>query len=476
MVRALGDNPTDLWLDPCCGKGPFLTELSALGVPPDRIVAIDLESEPGPADKLACASRGIDFLKWSKQTYLRFDKIVANPPYVALSKLDARLQQNALSIIAFNGIRINKLCNYWYAFLCASISLLRAGGSLCFVLPAAWDYANYAAPMRRLISERFVRVEVHRSSEPLFESKQDGSVVVVAMGYDGSPVDRSKRFEYALAENLLTSLRNSRVCLAQPLFESDPIEIERRRNGRGELRQLGDYANIHLGGVTGDAKFFLLTETQRMEKRLPVSALQPVLSKARHLISAEVTKGIWNRLKDADERVWLFNPPPEIIHEPTIHEYLNLGPSDGGCNRNRFKIRYRDPWYRTPLPNRLDGFISGMSNAGPWINFCRMPGLNASNTLYVIQFNDKLTYDEKAACAMSLLSSTAREYLESVKRVYPDGLIKYEPGDLVNVPMVLPSRVDQAMNHYKKAVHELLKGNFSKAQSLADSWIIGGSE
>src|SRR4051812_10124613 len=98
MVKALADGPTVEWLEPCVGEGVFISALAALGVEPDRITGLDLNSEPGGQDGLSKTSRGIDFLAWAMSTTQRFDRIVGNPPFVGLSKLDSELQKAALSV------------------------------------------------------------------------------------------------------------------------------------------------------------------------------------------------------------------------------------------------------------------------------------------------------------------------------------------------------------------------------------------
>src|ERR1019366_6050075 len=102
--------------------------------------------------------------------------------------------------------------NCWYAFLVGSIRLLKPSGSLCFVLPAAWDFANYAEPLRSEISSHFEEVNVFRSETPLFEASgiQDGSVVLVARNLKSpsrtSDQTKLKRSEYKTAKGLITSL------------------------------------------------------------------------------------------------------------------------------------------------------------------------------------------------------------------------------------------------------------------------------
>ena len=137
MVESLGDNSKDLWLDPCVGQGAFLQALDKLGVPPERIVAVDLEEVKDPRDTVAQTFRGIDSLDWFTRTHYRFSKIVANPPYLAINKLPSFLQDSALRVRDQDGNCVPLGANYWYAFLCASLPLLQPSGSLCFVLPAA---------------------------------------------------------------------------------------------------------------------------------------------------------------------------------------------------------------------------------------------------------------------------------------------------------------------------------------------------
>src|SRR6266850_3524896 len=92
MVRALGDVPGGKWLEPAHGKGAFLHALASFGVSKERVTAIDLDSASCDADELAVTQRGVDFLQWSTQTNSRFDRIVGNPPYVAISRLPRILQ------------------------------------------------------------------------------------------------------------------------------------------------------------------------------------------------------------------------------------------------------------------------------------------------------------------------------------------------------------------------------------------------
>ena len=468
LVRALGHQPTSLWLEPCVGSGAFLRALSDLGVDSSQIVALDLEQTRTEQDALARTVRGVDFLAWSRTSSCTFDKIVANPPYVAIGKVDPVLQQSALAVSTPDGRFVPRGSNYWCAFLCASLTLLRPGGDLGFVLPAAWDYADYAASLRDSIIQSFARFEVHRSQTPMFDLVQDGCVVVIGRGF-GQPTTEVFRHEYESVDALVSALQNAEARLSPTtrIVSRKPSLTEPLREG---TRRLRDILSIRLGGVTGDAPYFLLTESERLQRNLPVKSLRPVVSKARHLIVAELTRRAWEGLRDGGERIWLFDPPPSLLRHPAVQTYLQLPLSSGGCRRDRHKIASRSPWYRTPLPRRVDGFLSGMTQLLPWICLRAMPRLTASNTLYSVKFHGSPAQDEKAAWALSLLTSQARHLLETVGRVYPDGLVKYEPGDLLDLPVLVPPKVPGARVWYLKTVAALLSGEVDKAKQMADEW------
>jgi hypothetical protein len=219
----------------------------------------------------------------------------------------------------------------------------------------------------------------------------------------------------------------------------------------------------------------LLTENERREHMLPVSACVPVLSRSAHLSSGLISRTVWERLRDRGERIWLFRPDKHHRRHKGVQRYLRLPIDSGGCDRTRFKIRSRKIWYQTTLPSRVDGFISGMSTVGPWISLSRMPGLNATNTLYIVRFKNASTLAQRAAIGISLVSSLARQALARVGRRYPDGLLKFEPGDLKEIPVPAVTRFRGVTTRYQQVVRHLISGNTAKAEALADDWLKKGS-
>lgn len=296
MVQAIASTSHGRWLDPCMGPGVFISCLREKGVHKERIVGVDIDPKSGGEDRYATAIRGVDFFQWCAATPQRFDRIVANPPYVAIRKLHPELQQSVASFGSDGDGSFARRSNYWCAFLSACLRVLTDHGSLAFVPPAAWDYAQYASDIRRVVYEQFQTVEVHRSHEPLFAHVREGCVVLVAKGYRKNPT-RAIRLAHSNAQALIAGLK-------QDLGKT----TERPRTVRvadTSLTPFSDLYAVQIGCVTGDANYFLLRESDRSRLDLPLESVRPVISKARHLRTAYLTSREWNRLLEADERVYM---------------------------------------------------------------------------------------------------------------------------------------------------------------------------
>ena len=334
---------------------------------------------------------------------------------------------------------------------------------MAFVLPAAWDYAGYAAQVRGQIGSWFRSVHIYRCRRSLFDNVADGAVVLVARGK--GMAGQVVRSEHRSSDEVIAALRvdGRKIIDMQVTTRLQPKEPP--------TIKLGSVVAVHIGAVTGDARWFLLKESERSRHGLPVAACLPVLTKSRHLRAAVIDKAEWQELRRADERVWLFRPTEAWTEHPRVRAYLSLMETEGGCNREAYKIRHRKPWHRTRVPRAGDAFLSGNSRLGPWLALRRMHRLTATNTLYLARFRQQLDLEVQAAWGLALLTSIARESWKRLVRVYPDGLVKAEPGDLAEVQIPLPRRNHGAEEVYLRAVELLLTGEGERAQELADAWI-----
>lgn len=455
------------WLEPCVGDGVFLQSLSEAGIPPDRIRGIDIYPVPATRDSLARVARNADFLKWALNTSERFGCVVANPPYLALHNAPSAVRLAAASHATPNGTAISGDANLWYAFLCASLRLLDVGGALGFVLPSAWDYARYAEPLRSTIGSLFAHVDVLRSNEPLFNGVLEGSIILIAREYCRQQ-QHFQRTVYPTATRLVAALH------ALPAVGKAPpavtVSTARRALDIGpKVTRLGDVLRVRIGAVTGDARYFLLRESERIAAQLPEAAFCRVVTRARHLRYGSLTRRRWSQLRAEDERIWLFRPPTRLLTHPSVKAYLKQG-IDGACSVHNGKVARRPVWYTTPLPVRPHAFLSGMSGHGPWLCINDDTAVSATNTLYVAQFDKRIDPRDYAGWALALQTTQASSAAASVARRYAGGLMKLEPAEVHAVEVPTPKAGVSARNAYRRCVAALLRGDRRGARSIADSW------
>lgn len=465
IVRALGESGSETWLEPSHGDGVFLKALAGMKVPARRVWATDLHRSRRPNDRYAQVVRGVDFLGKSWPGRDGFDRIVGNPPFVAIERLHGYARKVAAETIDPDGNPIGANANTWYAFVCRAIQLLRAGGHLGMVLPASAEFASYCSGGRSCLPELFEEIGLYRVKKSPFGQVQDGNVVLIAKGYHGGKrltTTCYQRVEVEESVALVERLRSTARVRSRRCRPAEELK-------QGEAR-VSDLARIGIGAVTGDAKYFLLSEERRKELGLPVGACRFVLTRAQHLRRAVIERDTFTALRTENKRVLLFRPPPSLEDHPRVQAYLRRPVVVGGCRRKNTKVQSRQCWYRTVMPLSPDGFLSGMSSHELMVTLNRCPGLSATNTLYVVRMLGAKPESSCLNLAIALLSQQARKQVAKKRRWYSGGLLKIEPGDLADVIVPWPVR-SPSIAKYLQATERFKQGAVSDGVRIIESMI-----
>lgn len=456
MVSAVGVDGD--WLEPAAADGVFLQAARELD---GRRTLLGLELEPGPWSP--DVRGGIEFLSWSTQTAARFDVVVGNPPYARLARVSSEVRNSATSVPVEPGCEpIDGRANLWYAFVVASLRVLRAGGCMAWLLPAAWEYADYAKPLRELLPSLFGELITIRARKPLCEGVEDASVVLIARSWKARP-ERVDRYEVPDLAGVLRTLERLEDTSRAPASTSVVP-------GAQGSQALGDLVDLEIGAVTGSTRYFLLTEERRRTLSLPGAAVRPVLSRHSHLSAGVVDHTVWSALRDAGERVWLFSPGDQI--DQATADYLALPPDAGGCDRGGYKISRRDPWYQVPLPRVPDAFLSPSVASGVRFSLSGLQGLTATNTLYTVRFRHDLAWPDRCTLALALLSKRVTDWVAARARRYPGGLQKLEPSDFLELPVPACSVRADAAERLQLACELLSEGNEARARCIAEDVVL----
>lgn len=451
MVEAVGLAGPKSWLEPSYGEGVFLKAIADAGVSKLDVTALELSKRNVRLVKsLAMCFPGTEALGWLRRSDRHFDAVIGNPPYASASDLSIPMRREVGRVInPATGISVGLTANLWLAFLLRSIDRLNEGGTLALVLPASWDYASYAASVKDWLPMQFRSFATFRSDRPLFPEVTEGSVVILGQGFR-KPHQLSARYECKDRASTCAAIRRFAVPWP-PQAQEVRASVPRRHQAEQVL--LSSFLKIRLGGVTGDSKYFVMSEAKRRKLGLPLTSVQPVVTKARHLVTASIDRAKWEALREDQEPVWLFRPTTRALKARAVIEYLKLDQEDGGCNRESGKVKARDPWYQTPLPPHPHAFISGVSDGGVALTFCDMDGLNATNTIYVVTFRPNLSLPQRYAIGAHILSEEFSVQAALVRRRYAGGLLKFEPGDILrqSIPPRLPLvSADEYASAYEK--------------------------
>jgi SAM-dependent methyltransferase len=164
LFRAAPPTPSSTLLDPGCGAGAFVEGVirwcTRGGAPIPWITALD--SDPKRLEEAGRTLPATDRIKLVQEDFLaprrdQFDYIIGNPPYVAITGLDAEeraryRRQYRTAVGRFD---------LYVLFFEQALRLLKPGGRLVFVTPEKFLYVQSASQLRQhLAAEGIEEIEL----------------------------------------------------------------------------------------------------------------------------------------------------------------------------------------------------------------------------------------------------------------------------------------------------------------------------
>ena len=127
-------------LEPCAGKGVFLTSLHERGF--KDIAAYEIDSSLPNQSSIPIEYR--DFLDTPREE--EFDVIIGNPPYVRWKNMPLKVRKKFEE--PYWKDKMNGLSDLLYAFIYLCLEKLKKGGELIFITPFFWTETLHANPLR----------------------------------------------------------------------------------------------------------------------------------------------------------------------------------------------------------------------------------------------------------------------------------------------------------------------------------------
>ena len=393
LVRAAVRSRADRLLDPSCGDGRFLAHhANSSGVERDARAAA-AAGERAPRAHI----HNDEFFAWAqraRQTVERFDCVVGNPPFIRYQTFAGDARRRALELCAELGVRFSGLTASWAPFLVAASSLLRPGGRLAFVVPAAIGHAPYAGPLLEYLVGCFWEVRIIAVRRKLFPRLSEDCWLAFADGFSGATsqigfaaVDAIRPEEALPGAHVRVDVAEWRDAWRRRLRPYLLMSTQRR----AAPSRLGALAAIDLGYVSGANDFFHLTPSTASRAGIPDALLQPTVRSGRLLPERELTLGTVDRWRRNDDPMLLLRIPKGAAVPARVQRYL--GSDAGRRARQAYKCRCRTPWYAVPDVRVPDFFLTYMAGRAP--NLVRnAAGASSTNTLHGVRLRCSASADD----------------------------------------------------------------------------------
>jgi hypothetical protein len=446
----IGDAPVR-FLDPAVGTGSFYSALCHVSPPQSIAAAAGIELDPLFAKTVAAlwGARGLKITKGDFTRHhppeQRFNLVLTNPPYVRhhhlssgdKDRLRAKLGQSL-------HLEISGLAGLYCYFLLLCHDWMEDGALAVWLIPSEFMDVNYGATVRRYLTERVTLLRIHRfcPTDVQFADALVSSAVVIFRKAP-PPADHAVCFSFAgsierpKSEALvpLDMLRRSRKWTQFPA--STAVE------DTGELT-LGDIFSIKRGLATGANDFFILTEADIKNWRIPCPFVKPILPGPRYL-TEDVVGAMHGGLPRVSPQLYLLdcNEPEEKIEAtwPRFYEYLQQGKEQN--IHGSYLASRRAPWYsqeqRPPAPFLCTYMGRSRNGKHPFRFIWNRSQATAHNVYLMLYPKGPLRHalnkcpGLEARVFEALQRITPAQVL-SEGRVYGGGLHKVEPNELAQIP------------------------------------------
>lgn len=368
-----------------------------------------------------------------------FDLVLSNPPYVRHHGLEPAEKRRLQELIrARCGIGISGLAGLYCHFLLLSKAWMKHDAVGVWLIPSEWMSVNYGRSVRRFLVQNVKLLRIHKFdvADVRFSDALVSSCVVWFRNVE--PDGGDVKFTYG------TSLkRPDRVetLEASSLAADEKWPPCARESRKPAAWRIGDFFDIRRGIATGDNAFFVLTESEVEERKIPERFLRPILPSPRHLKVNHV---------EADERGLPVNAERRFLLDCTgyakdelplsVREYIESGEA---TTAQRNLCASRTVWYeqeqRSPAPFLCSYMGRGGAESAPVRFILNDTRAIVSNSFLMMYPKEPLAQTlsedpEKTKRVWNMLLAIPRKEIVAAGRAYGGGLQKVEPRELAHVP------------------------------------------
>lgn len=452
-------------LEPSCGDGNILVAaintLKSLGAAEDEIAQQVLGVEFDKNESIKSWERirdlGIpinltqihsgDFFEHCKNQLLKqekFDAVIGNPPFIRYQDFLKEHKDIAFELMEKEGFKPNRLTNSWVPFLVISSFLLNDNGRLGMVIPAELFQVNYAAETRKFLSEYFSKITIVSFEKLLWTDAQQEVILLLCEKHsetkEGIKVvelhdeEDLINFDFkSLDKNEVKPINHSKDKWTQYFLSEEEILFLRELRERDDIPKSSEVIDVDVGIVTGQNKYFLLTEEQISQMGIKSQDLKPLVGRSSHLKGTIFSNRDWEENYYSQLPANMFSPPDLPLEELTenLQEYIRYGESIEV--HKGYKCRIRKRWYIVPSVWVPDAFMLRQVHSYPKLVLNNAKA-TCTDTIHRVRFINNV---EGELVTAAFLNTITFAFSEITGRSYGGGVLTFEPSEAENLPFPL---------------------------------------
>lgn len=356
----------------------------------------------------------------------KYDGIICNPPYMKFHDYD-----NGTFVSYVNErlhTNLNGFTNLYTLFLLKSISQLKAGGRLAYIIPSEFLNSDYGIEVKRVLLESGVLrhvVVVDFTRSAFDDAITTACILLCSRSVDSdiirfSNVSKIDNLSFSLTD--YTEYRRDKLRADvkwKQYYEGQKASCYR------SLVPFSTFARVTRGIATGANDYFTFRQSKIRSFDLPEHCFRPCICHSIDVKSLIFSEDDFNALVQADKTVFLFDGK-SVKGDDRIGSYIKYGELTG--IDKKYLTSCRKPWFA--IENRLPAPI--------WVSVFNRSGLrfvrNKAGVYNLTTFH--CVYDTGVVDADILfgylVTDMAKEIFMDNSRQYGNGLVKFEPNDLNN--------------------------------------------
>ena len=396
--------------------------------------------------------------------------IVGNPPYVRHHWIHGDQRESARAVAAESAFPLPATASLWAYFLLHSLQFLSPGGRLAMLVPEAILQTHYAAPLRKMLADKFASSRLIHVRDRMFVDTDEAVVVVACSGFgDKGEIHTLSVESVADLHSVLTdSNGGSPTSYRFPPSVGDTgrkaVALLGRIAETSEVRRLAELADIRVGVVTGANQHFIRSKGDLDALGLPESVRHRIVSRTRWLRGLEFTEGDHDGFVNGKAAAFLVRPQ-DADEDRLVQLWIREGVEEG--IDGRYKCSLRNDWFRVERPSPPDAFATCARAGWPLLVLNRAECQN-SNAIHSVTWKTDFAGDPEAV-AVGFLTSAVAAWAEVSGRRYGGGVLKIEPGILKEAPIPV---VDGAEGAFEALDRALRDGREQEARQIADDRVL----